>query len=154
MGGWQGKVPTIEIDSHMHAVTQSDVVAPTMDTVRHEELYSRLSEHKPLMLCGPPGSGKTMTLFSGTSATLGLQLWRLVILRPRAGNTSRSSRQLQLVILRLTRQMPSVRREGSLDWTSRILVPDMLSSTPPSTVRLSYGHAVTSTSDELLFSLF
>jgi len=36
-----------------------------MDTVRHEEvLYSWLSEHKPLMLCGPPGSGKTMTLFS------------------------------------------------------------------------------------------
>jgi dynein heavy chain 1 len=60
---WQTKVPTIEIDSH--AVTQSDVVVPTMDTVRHEEvLYSWLSEHKPLMLCGPPGSGKTMTLFS------------------------------------------------------------------------------------------
>ncbi|KAF8321764.1 dynein heavy chain protein 1 [Clavulina sp. PMI_390] len=60
---WQSKVPTIEIDSH--AVTQSDVVVPTMDTVRHEEvLYSWLSEHKPLMLCGPPGSGKTMTLFS------------------------------------------------------------------------------------------
>ncbi|KAF5329223.1 hypothetical protein D9758_018190 [Tetrapyrgos nigripes] len=32
---------------------------------RHEEvLYSWLSEHKPLMLCGPPGSGETMTLFS------------------------------------------------------------------------------------------
>jgi len=60
---WRGKAPTIEIDSH--AVAQSDVVVPTMDTVRHEEvLYSWLSEHKPLMLCGPPGSGKTMTLFS------------------------------------------------------------------------------------------
>jgi dynein heavy chain 1 len=36
-----------------------------MDTVRHEEvLYSWLSKHKPLMLCGPPGSGKMMTLFS------------------------------------------------------------------------------------------
>ncbi|KAE9389558.1 P-loop containing nucleoside triphosphate hydrolase protein [Gymnopus androsaceus JB14] len=46
-------------------VTAADVVVPTMDTVRHEEvLYSWLSEHKPLMLCGPPGSGKTMTLFS------------------------------------------------------------------------------------------
>ncbi|KAF9243765.1 dynein heavy chain and region D6 of dynein motor-domain-containing protein [Melanogaster broomeanus] len=60
---WQSKVPSIEIDAH--AVTASDVVVPTMDTVRHEEvLYSWLSEHKPLMLCGPPGSGKTMTLFS------------------------------------------------------------------------------------------
>ncbi|KAG6918668.1 hypothetical protein DXG01_012485 [Tephrocybe rancida] len=60
---WQSKVPSIEIESH--AVTAADVVVPTMDTVRHEEvLYSWLSEHKPLMLCGPPGSGKTMTLFS------------------------------------------------------------------------------------------
>ncbi|KAF8602688.1 dynein heavy chain [Ceratobasidium sp. AG-I] len=60
---WQTRVPSIEIDAH--AVTASDVVVPTMDTVRHEEvLYSWLSEHKPLMLCGPPGSGKTMTLFS------------------------------------------------------------------------------------------
>ena len=43
----------------------SDVVAPTMDTMRHEEvLHSWLSEHKPLMLCGPPCSGETMTLFS------------------------------------------------------------------------------------------
>ncbi|KAG9023665.1 hypothetical protein FRB95_012647 [Tulasnella sp. JGI-2019a] len=60
---WQSRVPVIEIESH--AVTAADVVVPTMDTVRHEEvLYSWLSEHKPLMLCGPPGSGKTMTLFS------------------------------------------------------------------------------------------
>ncbi|KAI0666280.1 dynein heavy chain [Trametes maxima] len=61
--GWQARVPVIDIESH--AVTASDVVVPTVDTVRHEEvLYSWLSEHKPLMLCGPPGSGKTMTLFS------------------------------------------------------------------------------------------
>ncbi len=60
---WQSRVPVIEIEAH--AVTASDIVVPTMDTVRHEEvLYSWLSEHKPLMLCGPPGSGKTMTLFS------------------------------------------------------------------------------------------
>ena len=60
---WQARVPTIDIEPH--AVTASDVVVPTMDTVRHEEvLYSWLSEHRPLMLCGPPGSGKTMTLFS------------------------------------------------------------------------------------------
>ena len=60
---WASKVPQIEIEPH--TVTASDVVVPTVDTVRHEEvLYSWLSEHKPLMLCGPPGSGKTMTLFS------------------------------------------------------------------------------------------
>ncbi|KAG9288876.1 hypothetical protein G9A89_001252 [Geosiphon pyriformis] len=60
---WAGKVPTIEIETHK--VAEADIVIPTVDTVRHEEiLYSWLSEHKPLLLCGPPGSGKTMTLFS------------------------------------------------------------------------------------------
>ena len=36
-----------------------------MDTVRHESLLNTwLNERKPLILCGPPGSGKTMTLLS------------------------------------------------------------------------------------------
>ena len=60
---WQSQVPSIEINTH--SVTQTDVVIPTLDTIRHEDvLYSWLAEHKPLILCGPPGSGKTMTLFS------------------------------------------------------------------------------------------
>ncbi|GAB7350693.1 hypothetical protein MBLNU459_g1254t2 [Dothideomycetes sp. NU459] len=60
---WQSQVPTIEVNTH--SITQTDVVIPTVDTVRHEDvLYSWLAEHKPLLLCGPPGSGKTMTLFS------------------------------------------------------------------------------------------
>jgi dynein heavy chain 1, cytosolic len=60
---WQNQVPTIEVNTH--SVTQTDMVIPTVDTIRHEEvLYSFLAEHKPLLLCGPPGSGKTMTLFS------------------------------------------------------------------------------------------
>lgn len=60
---WQSHVPTIEVNTH--SITQTDVVIPTVDTVRHEDvLYSWLAEHKPLILCGPPGSGKTMTLFS------------------------------------------------------------------------------------------
>ncbi|PVI03176.1 dynein heavy chain [Periconia macrospinosa] len=60
---WQNQVPTMDINTH--SVTQTDVVIPTLDTVRHEDvLYSWLAEHKPLLLCGPPGSGKTMTLFS------------------------------------------------------------------------------------------
>ncbi|KAJ3331033.1 hypothetical protein HDU76_004259 [Blyttiomyces sp. JEL0837] len=60
---WHTRVPTIDIETH--TVASADVVIPTVDTLRHEEvLYSWLSEHKPLMLCGPPGSGKTMTLFS------------------------------------------------------------------------------------------
>ncbi|OZJ04271.1 hypothetical protein BZG36_02479 [Bifiguratus adelaidae] len=60
---WQNKVPSVEIDTHK--VADADMIIPTVDTVRHEEvLYSWLSEHKPIILCGPPGSGKTMTLFS------------------------------------------------------------------------------------------
>ncbi|KAI8456036.1 hypothetical protein BY996DRAFT_6412712 [Phakopsora pachyrhizi] len=60
---WQSSVPIVEIDTCQ--VTTSDVVIPTLDSVRHKDvLYSWLSEHKPLILCGPPGSGKTMTLFS------------------------------------------------------------------------------------------
>ena len=60
---WQTQVPNVEINTH--SITDTDVVIPTLDTVRHEDvLYSWLAEHKPLILCGPPGSGKTMTLFS------------------------------------------------------------------------------------------
>jgi len=43
----------------------TSTVIPTMDTVRHESLLNTwLNERKPLVLCGPPGSGKTMTLLS------------------------------------------------------------------------------------------
>ncbi|SAL98745.1 hypothetical protein [Absidia glauca] len=60
---WESKVPVVEIETHK--VSEADMIIPTVDTIRHEEvLYSWLSEHKPLILCGPPGSGKTMTLFS------------------------------------------------------------------------------------------
>lgn len=60
---WQSQVPNVDVNTH--SITETDMVIPTMDTVRHEDvLYSWLAEHKPLVLCGPPGSGKTMTLFS------------------------------------------------------------------------------------------
>ncbi|XP_052274955.1 cytoplasmic dynein 1 heavy chain 1-like isoform X3 [Dreissena polymorpha] len=60
---WQNKVPQVEVETHK--VASPDVVIPTIDTVRHESLlFTWLAEHKPLVLCGPPGSGKTMTLFS------------------------------------------------------------------------------------------
>ena len=60
---WQSRVPNVDINTH--SVIETDVVIPTLDTVRHEDvLYSWLAEHKPVVLCGPPGSGKTMTLFS------------------------------------------------------------------------------------------
>ena len=82
-----------------HKVASPDIVVPTLDTVRHEQLlYTWLADHKPMgklvncvnsnynlfhfdavnynktnsclftVLCGPPGSGKTMTLFSALRA--------------------------------------------------------------------------------------
>lgn len=64
---WANKVPKIEVETHK--VGSPDIVVPTLDTVRHELLlYTWLAEHKPLVLCGPPGSGKTMTLFSALRA--------------------------------------------------------------------------------------
>ncbi|KAI9821833.1 MAG: hypothetical protein M1827_002415 [Pycnora praestabilis] len=60
---WFSQVPSIEVNTH--SIVQTDVVIPTLDTLRHEEvLYSWLADHKPVLLCGPPGSGKTMTLFN------------------------------------------------------------------------------------------
>lgn len=64
---WSSKVPQIEVETHK--VATPDIVVPTLDTVRHESLlYTWLADHKPLVLCGPPGSGKTMTLFSALRA--------------------------------------------------------------------------------------
>ena len=60
-------MPKIEVETHK--VGSPDIVVPTLDTVRHESLlYTWLAEHKPMVLCGPPGSGKTMTLFSALRA--------------------------------------------------------------------------------------
>ena len=51
---WVNKVPQIEVETHK--VAAPDVVVPTLDTVRHEALlHTWLAEHKPIVLCGPPG---------------------------------------------------------------------------------------------------
>ena len=60
---WSQIVPRSEIESHQ--VTATDVVVTTSDTVRHTEILSAwLNSRKPLVLCGPPGSGKTLSLTS------------------------------------------------------------------------------------------
>ena len=64
---WEDKVPKMEVETHR--VAAPDVVVPTLDTIRHEWLLKAfLAAHKPLVLCGPPGSGKTMTLLSALRA--------------------------------------------------------------------------------------
>ena len=70
-------MPQIEVETHK--VAAPDVVVPTVDTVRHEALlYTWLAEHKPMVLCGPPGSGKTMTLFSALRALPDMEVGHLI----------------------------------------------------------------------------
>lgn len=54
---WSDSVPRMEIESHRVAAT--DVVITTTDTVRHSDILGAwLGRRLPLVLCGPPGSGK------------------------------------------------------------------------------------------------
>jgi len=52
-----------QLDLEPHKCVRADVVIDTVDTARHTDvIHSWLTDHRPLILCGPPGSGKSMTL--------------------------------------------------------------------------------------------
>lgn len=58
---WNCEVKPLTIQPHM--VLSADVIIPTVDTMIYENLlFSVLGQSMPLILCGPPGSGKTMLL--------------------------------------------------------------------------------------------
>ncbi|KAH3681221.1 hypothetical protein WICPIJ_007804 [Wickerhamomyces pijperi] len=51
-------------------INDPNALIPTIDTIIHESLlHSHIfsTNNKPLILCGPPGAGKTMTLYSALS---------------------------------------------------------------------------------------
>lgn len=55
---WSDSVPRTEIESHR--VSATDIVITTTDTIRHSDLLAAwLSSRLPIVLCGPPGSGKS-----------------------------------------------------------------------------------------------
>lgn len=98
---WSDSVPRMEIESHR--VSAADVVITTTDTLRHSAvLEAYLSRRIPLVLCGPPGSGKTMTL------TAVLQSIQNVVL----ANLNFSSRTTPEIILKTFSQYCTYVRRG------------------------------------------
>jgi dynein heavy chain 1 len=98
---WSDSVPRMEIESHR--VAASDVVITTTDTVRHSDVLGAwLGRRMPMVLCGPPGSGKTMTLISVLQSIQGVVM----------ANLNFSSRTTPEIILKTFAQYCSYKRRG------------------------------------------
>lgn len=70
---WSGLVSPQDLEPHH--VLDSRTIVPTVDTAIHESLISGvINTHSPLILCGPPGSGKTMTLLRALRGSPDLDL--------------------------------------------------------------------------------
>ncbi|CEP21047.1 unnamed protein product [Cyberlindnera jadinii] len=65
-GSWESLISkVVEEPLDANAISNPNTVIETVDTLRHRHIvYSVLQQKMSLILCGPPGSGKTMTLYS------------------------------------------------------------------------------------------
>jgi dynein heavy chain 1 len=60
---WKEDVQRVELDASK--VTEADYMIKTLDTLRHGWVLGNwLKENRAFLICGPPGSGKTMTLMT------------------------------------------------------------------------------------------
>lgn len=67
------KLENIELQPHI--ILKPDTVIATYDTMLYEKyICSILEQHEPLILCGPPGSGKTMFLLSSIRRSISFEL--------------------------------------------------------------------------------
>lgn len=58
---WSLSVEFVELDPQQ--IFETNNIIPTIDTVIHENIiYGAIQSRVPMILCGPPGSGKTMSL--------------------------------------------------------------------------------------------
>ena len=70
---WSEHVPTVQLQEE--SVLDTSVVVPTIDTARNEHVMRAfLNARQPVILCGPPGSGKTMTLTNALRSLSGFDV--------------------------------------------------------------------------------
>ncbi|PVH14652.1 uncharacterized protein CXQ87_002799 [Candidozyma duobushaemuli] len=70
---WSQHIESVELEPQH--VMDSNTIVPTVDILVHEDIINSLmNKHTPLLLCGPPGSGKTMTFLQALRNSPSLDL--------------------------------------------------------------------------------